>query len=379
MQRHLSIPRPNKAEKLEGIGLSFHNWDFYWKEDSCYEFSLAQVEQIEEATEEVHQLCLKAVEKIVNDRGLMDQMKIPAGFQEAIGQSWNRKDPSLYGRFDFCFDGTSTPIMLEYNADTPTSLLESAVAQWDWLQDLHPEKDQFNSLHEKLIERWKQVLKAGTKLKVASLSDNEEDWVCTHYLIETAIQAGFDASHMYIEDIAFGAEKGEVPGFVDQDLKPIEALFKLYPWEWMLEEEFGLNVIGSKTQFIEPLWKTVLSNKAILAMLWKFFPGSKYLVPAFIGGANGLTSYARKPIFSREGANVELVKAGRTLASGFDQGYGEEGYVYQQMVQMPRFVNKYPVIGSWVVGNEAAGMCIREDDGQITTNMSNFVPHFIKG
>lgn len=377
MKSHFINPRADKAEKLEAIGLSFHNWDQYWKENRYYSFSAAEVDQIEEATEVLAQACENAVETVVNNPVLMDRMAIPKQFHEAIGQSWSRKDPSLYGRFDLAFDGTAAPKMLEYNADTPTSLLESAVAQWYWMEDLFAGKDQFNSLHEKLIERWKEVLKPGTNLRIASLSENEEDWVCTHYLLETAVQAGFtNAKHMFIEDIGWDSRTSQ---FVDVDNQAIGALFKLYPWEWMLEEEFAAHVPGSSTQFIEPLWKTVLSNKAILAILWEKFKNnpnvSQYLLPAFIGEPVGLNHYAKKPIFSREGADVSLHSFGQVTAQGFEQGYGAEGYVYQQLVNMPCFDGFYPVIGSWVVGRQAAGMCIREDVKPITTNMSNFIPH----
>jgi glutathionylspermidine synthase len=36
----------------------------------------------------------------------------------------------------------------------------------------------------------------------------------------------------------------------------------------------------------------------------------------------------------------------------------------------------FPVIGSWVIGDAAAGIGIREDDGPITRNSSRFVPHY---
>lgn len=370
MKRIQITPRKDFGQKLEEIGLSFHSWDNYWKEDACYEFSMAQIEEIESATEELQFMCVNAVKKVLNEN-LMSRMGIPAAFHEAITQSFLSDDFSVYGRFDLAYDGISPPKMLEYNADTPTSLLESAVAQWHWMEEVFPGTDQFNSLHEKLIERWKKM--PGKTLHLASLSENEEDWVCAMYMLDVATQAGLNAKHLFIEDLGWDAGKKV---FVDADDAPIENLFKLYPWEWMMAEEFGPHTLVRGTRMVEPMWKSVLSNKAILPILWEMYPGHPNLLPAYFS-PDQLESYARKPFFSREGANIQLIDHGRKIAED-DGPYGAAACIYQQYVEMPKFDGKYPVIGSWIVGNEAAGMCIREDISRITTNMSNFVPHYIK-
>ncbi len=369
MHRETIAPRPDAAAKLESIGLSFHGWDDYWKEDACYRFDAAQIDVIEAATQDLHGLCLDAVRFAIAQERL-GQMGIPQDYWNAIEHSFSNRDFSLYGRFDLVFDGHAPPKMLEYNADTPTSLLESAVAQWYWLEDVKPGFDQFNSLHDKLVQRWADLPTQGP-VHVASLADNEEDWVCTKYLVDTITQAGRQAVHMTVEDIGWN---GAAQRFVDHQDQPLVSLFKLYPWEWMLREDFGAHVLRSSTVFIEPLWKSVLSCKALLALLWEMYPGHPNLLPAYLEPSR-LPSYAKKPFFSREGANIELVANGQLLAS--DTGpYGAEGYVYQALCQPPVFAGKYPVIGSWIVGDHAAGMCIREDSSPITTNMSNFVPHY---
>ena len=106
-------------------------------------------------------------------------------------------------------------------------------------------------------------------------------------------------------------------GFVDLDNQPIELMFKLYPWEWMMRETFGASLPGAPTQFVEPPWKAILSNKAILPLLWAMFPNHPNLLPAYFEGdpkaAELGTSYARKPLYSREGANVELIVDGKAV------------------------------------------------------------------
>ncbi len=99
---------------------------------------------------------------------------IPVQFEELVAASWREREPSLYGRFDLAFTG-DTPKLLEYNADTPTSLLEAAVVQWYWLKDTHPKDDQFNSLHERLIDRWREISPAGEFIHFACDTDSYED------------------------------------------------------------------------------------------------------------------------------------------------------------------------------------------------------------
>jgi glutathionylspermidine synthase len=373
MKRLRSTVRPEYGKKLEAIGLSFWQWDNYWKEDVCYRFNPSQIDQIEAATEELHKLCLQAVNHAIeHDR--LGELQIPKEFHEAIKASFIANDFSLYGRFDLAYDGYHSPKMLEYNADTPTSILESAVAQWYWLKETFNEDDQFNSLHERLVARW-DALPNENLIHFASIADNEEDWVAVTYLMETAIQAGKQVVHITLDQIGWDADRNI---FVDLQGESINCLFKLYPWEWMMRESFGLHISKSKTRFIEPLWKSVLSCKGILPLLWEMFPNHPNLLEAHFDKPNGLTAFAKKPLFSREGANIELHSDGQLAHQSNNGPYGEEGFVYQELFPLPCFDGMYPVIGSWIVGNEPAGMCLREDVSPITTNMSYFVPHVFK-
>jgi glutathionylspermidine synthase len=370
MLRQTLLPRADRALKLEAQGLSFHARDDYWKEDVCYCFDLREIALLEAATNELHEMCMAALARAIADERL-DQLAIPQAFWDPIAASLRQSEFSLYGRFDLSYDGHGAPKMLEYNADTPTSLLESAVCQWFWLQDQFPAADQFNSIHERLVARWGELPALGD-VHIASLEDNEEDWACATYLADTVTQAGRVARQMSIEAIGWDSACGR---FRDLQGKPIENLFKLYPWEWLMREEFGVHIVASRTRFIEPLWKAALSCKGLLALLWEFFPGHPNLLPAYFE-AGDLVSYAKKPLYSREGANVQLHADGECVAQA-DGPYGYQGHIYQALQTPPVFDGRYAVIGSWVVGGESAGICVREDLTPITTNMSHFVPHYI--
>ena len=205
--------------------------------------------------------------------------------------------------------------------------------------------------------------------------DVAEDHVTATYLRDTAAQAGIYTQHIAMSRIGWDTGRGL---FVDEQHDPIESIFKLYPWEWMLHEEFGANLGRAPTQWIEPAWKMVLSNKGILAVLWELFPGHPCLLPAYfeeflLEGQD----HVRKPLLSREGANIAIRTAsgGTRLETAGD--YGEEGYVYQALAPLPEFGGQHPVVGSWIIGQEAAGIGIRESEGLVTGNTSRFVPHLI--
>ena len=170
------------------------------------------------------------------------------------------------------------------------------------MEDCFPRHDQFNSLHERLIERWKAFPDKGT-VYVASLAENEEDWVCATYMQDCIIQAGRTARHIWIEDIGWDANR---ECFVDLENQPITALFKLYPWEWVMKESFGQHVPICKTRFVEPLWKAALASKAMLPILWEMYPDHPNLLPAYFE-SNRLESFAKKPFFSPRRSQRRIV------------------------------------------------------------------------
>ena len=372
MRREERVPRIDWPKKVEELGFHFHTIDgVYWDERACYRFTSEEVDKLEAATGELQTRCIEAVERVITKREY-ERFRIPEAFHALIERSWNDDERSLYGRFDLSWDGNGEPKMLEYNADTPTALLEASVVQWYWLQDVYPKYDQFNSIHEKLIERWKDMrgqLPADGRVYFTCDADSAEDQGNLDYLRDTAMQADLDARPIDIGDIGWNGKR-----FVDLDDKPINALFKLYPWEWMVREAFGQNLLAGTMRVIEPAWKMLLSNKAILPVLWEMFPGHPNLLAASFEPGRFKTDYVKKPIYSREGANVSINAAGETIEAPGE--YGEEGFIWQAYHPLARFGDNYTVIGSWIVGEEPAGIGIREDESPITKNTSRFVPHY---
>lgn len=372
MKRFPSTPRKDWIEKVESVGMHYHTIDgtIYWDESAYYKFSLAEIDMIEDASIELYEMCLKAVEHIVRNK-IFSKMGIKNKDIPLIVESWDRRDPSMYGRFDFIYDGTGQPRLLEFNADTPTALLEASVVQWFWMKDLFPGMDQFNSIHEKLEEFW-----AGCKfddtIYFSCVRDNEEDLGNVEYIRDVAVQSGYNTKHIFIDDIGWSAQAKK---FVDLDNNIIQVIFKLYPWEWLLDEEFGAQLFRVPWTIIEPAWKSVLSNKAILPVLWELYPGHPNLLPAFFD--NRFTdNYVQKPLFSREGENIRIVKNGNVYEK--DGTYGKEGFIFQEYMPVPEFDGNFTTIGSWIINGKSAGIGIREDNTEITMNSSRFIPHIFE-
>lgn len=381
MERHSIKPREGWQSKVEAQGLIWHTdgENPYWDEGAYYSFSLSEIEMIEEATETLYDLFLEAGDKIVANPGLMELFGIPSFCHRAIKSAWRDEPPSLnYGRFDLGYNGSGDPKLFEFNCDTPTSMLEAGVIQWDWKEECFPGLDQFNSLHEKLVGRWAELRPRlfGQRVWFTHTADpSHEDAITTTYMRDLASQAGLETHAVLIDEIGLDAD-GRI---LDKEDQLITSIFKLYPWEWIVEEAYGQDIIRHlpETAWIEPIWKMIWSNKAILQILWDMFPNHPNLLAASVRQERIGGTFVAKPFLAREGSNIEVVERGQTIARSTGE-YREGLTMYQELYPLRDFGNGYPVLGSWIVDGEAAGMGIRED-GLITGNRARFVPHVIRG
>ena len=214
MQRTNVRPRDNWQSKVEAEGLTFHSPSAmapkpYWDESAAYRFSAAEIDTLEAAANELQTMCLAAAQNVI-DKQRYAELAIQPDAIPLIEWAWNQEPPALYGRFDVAWGGAASsgapPKLLEYNADTPTSLVEAAVVQWSWLEDMAAtlpggKPDQFNSIHERLIAKWKDVQSYLTEpVYFAALEFDEpdpqhakeaaEDHLTVTYLRDTAQQAG---------------------------------------------------------------------------------------------------------------------------------------------------------------------------------------------
>lgn len=391
--------RPDWQKKAEEADFSFHTMhgEPYWDETAAYAFSLEEIEnEIEWPSNQLHAMAMEAAAEIIRDDEKLRRMAIPETGFDTIRRSWAEdRHTHLYGRFDLRYDGETAAKCYEYNADTPTSLFEAGAFQWGWMEDqlasgvLPSGTDQFNGIWEALVSRWATVV-ASTEhiVHFAGDPDNPEDLATLRVLSETAQEAGLTAKGVGIEAIGYSDEDRR---FLDADDQIIGTIFKLYPWEDVLRDEFASLIPGSKTRFVEPAWKAVLSNKGLMAEMWRMFEGHPNLLPCLFedeidkGGAFvtrtlkalSETGNARKPLLSREGASITLTSAAGKIEESKPGAYGHHPHVLQALCPLPVFEGRRPVLGTWIVGDTCVGMGIRDDTDMITGDLSRFRPHII--
>lgn len=390
MRRVAVEPRADWRAQAESLGFHFHTIDGapYWDESAYYAFTLRQIEDdLEAPTQALHDMAMALVDEVVASERLLERLAIPRDYWDWIARSWHEREPHLYGRMDLAYDGAGPAKLYEFNYDTPTSLYESAYFQWLWLEQrieagvLPRGADQYNRIQELLCETFATLAREqriATPVHFAAVEHSAEDRGTVRYLRDCAEQVGIETVELAIEQIGLSADGR----FTDLDDRVIRTLFKLYPLEWMFVEEYGPRLAASGVQLIEPAWKAILSNKGVLPLLWERHAGHPNLLPAFFehecldDGAELAPGWVRKPLFSREGANVELVRPdGTRLVS--DGPYDDAPRIRQAFHTLPEFDAQYPLVGSWVIADQAAGISLREDASPITQDGSRFVPHAI--
>ncbi|HMP16422.1 MAG TPA: glutathionylspermidine synthase family protein [Gemmatales bacterium] len=379
MRRHLATPRSNWQRQVESIDLIYHTLEDgrpYWNESAYYQFTTQEINTLEMATQELDRMCLAAVDYIISQNRFAE-LQIPDHFIEYVKNSWETDNHTIYGRFDFIFDGNGPPKLLEFNADTPTALVEASVIQWAWLEQTHANDDQFNSIHERLMEAWQHFAQETSlqgPVHFSCMDGYEEDELTIGYMMDVAQQAGLQTIPVPVAEIGWDHRQKL---FVDTRNQIIQNIFKLYPWEWMMMEEFGKHIPQANTRWLEPAWKALLSGKAILPILWEMYPDHPYLLRASWDPLEDVVM-VRKPARGREGANVTILDDEYVVAET-DGTYDDDLWIYQEFQNPGRFDGNTAIIGSWLVNGYACGIGVREDDGLVTQNTSRFVPHVIRG
>jgi len=406
--RFKTVPaRPDWRQRATELGYMAALFDDppYWvealPEPFCAIFSAAEIEDIiEPATQELTALALLAVEEVcsgADSEKLFDQLQIPTNFREPIRQSWQRRDHSIYGRFDFSYSDCKLKL-LEMNFDTAISLYEASIFQLVWLEDLRAQElierdsDQFNTIHDDLLRAFCAMNVGQKTIHFTSVRDAEEDEDTTKYLMSCALLAGLKSKFLHTHELGFD-EKGQL---IDTDGHVITDLFKLYPWEYLFEDDAqivknnGQSILApliasGGTTFIEPIWKTILANKGILPILWQMAPECPYLLVTCFenspqAGALKTKPHVKKPLYGREGGSISIVYPDDPTKSFVNPGvFGKEGFVVQALHPLPKYNDYHVLLGSWVIAGNPSGIGIRADLSPITTGMHClFVPHMIE-
>lgn len=374
MKRIAVAERADWKARVEKQGLLWHTDDDgneTWNEHAAYLLSLAEVEKLFRAASELAKLYHRAAEHVVKKKlwpliGLQDRET------QLLRSSWERSEWSLHGRFDFLFDTQGCPRLLEYNAETALSLVETAVIQRRWRAEVMPQHKQCNQLEEALVQAWRD---SGFKhVHCAWRPRHVEVEGTVRYMAQLMRSVGIQATLMAMHRMGWNSREDK---FVDQDGNPITHCFKLYPWEWMLREPFAHRVEASGCLFIEPPWRLLLGSKGILCVLSELFGDHPSVVTCQTSPEHLGSHFVSKPLFGHEGHNVAIHRSGE-VSETLSGEYGDEPKVYQAFVESPRYDSFLPQFGVWMVCEEPVAICVRETQGSIISAKSAFVPHALE-
>ncbi len=364
-------------------------------EDGCANYVPGEAVVIQEedaeallnAADTLYDMMVQAVPESLPDE-FLKVLGIPENLWELLRQSWNDdRHWHLYGRFDLA-QTPEGPKLLEFNADTATSIPETAVVQWASLAAAGKnDANQYSGLYEALVEQLKTWRMLNDDLAPALLltfigASAEDEANCT-VIAQAAKEAGFETHLCPIEEVSIsteGAEKGVWAQIEAEQWRQFPFLFKLLPWEQIAWEEpellQSLTYLASMRNVViaNPAYTLLFQSKGMLAWLWKAYPYHPLLLETDLEPLTG--KYIRKPYFGREGQSIEVVDKGTVVRT--EGEYNEQLQVYQRWCDLPEDNNSYKYQAGVFWAGEGCAIGYRREKG-IITNLSQFVPHLVEG
>ena len=386
--------KPLSDEYLESIGFVWHtdSDNSSYVSDEIVVINENEANAYYEATNELYDMFAEAGQHVI-DNDLFHDLNIPFNLVEMIKESWeNDVHWHLYSRFDLAGGIDNKPIkLIEFNADTPTSLFETAIIQWAMLKaNGLDEASQFNNLYEALKDNFKRIITLdsdiekfeeyysglGWKILFSSISSSHEDINTTKLLQHIASEAGFNTDFEFIENVQFNDE-----GIFKED-ELFEFWFKLIPWENIAIEESELALIltqiiaDKKAIIFNPAYTLMFQSKGFMKILWDLYPNHPLLLETSFEPLIG-KKQVEKRCFGREGANIKIINSDQSIDEQTSGDYEGHKAIYQEYVEFPKDSNGNSYQAGVFFAYEACGLGFRRG-GKILNNMSKFVGHIIK-
>lgn len=350
-----------------------------------------EAEAYYQAANTIYDMYVEAAEYVI-ENNLFFELGIPFNLVDMIKKSWeNDVHWHIYGRFDLAGGIDGKPIkLIEFNADTPTALFETALLQWALLkQNNMDENKQFNNVYEAIQDNFKRLITLfddtstfsehydGWKILFSSVEGNDEEEATTRLLQQIATDAGFNTGYEFLQNVTFDEN-----GIYDANGIEYEYWFKLYPWEDISHDEpelaTTLNTImqNQKAIILNPAYTLLFQSKGMLKILYDLFPDSPYLLKTSNEPLQGI-KHVEKTMFGREGANTKIIDADGNTKAQTDGPYDNYKKVYQEYVEFAKDENDKKYQSGVFFAYEACGLSFRKG-GEILDNMSKFVGHVIE-
>ena len=387
----LQTINPINDEILDKLGFTWHTDTDGSKylSDQIIQISEDEANEYYEACNELYDMYVEAAQYVI-DNDLFFELGIPFNLVDAIKKSWeNDVHWHIYGRFDLAGGIDGRPIkLIEFNADTPTSLFETALLQWAMLKENSlDENAQFNEVYEAIKNNFKRLITLdddielfeerydGWKMLFSSIEGNDEEEATTRLLQQIATDAGFNTHFEFLHNVQFDDN-----GIYDADENKYEYWFKLFPWEDIAIDESELATTlttimqNQEAIILNPAYTLLFQSKGMLKILYDLFPNSPYLLKTSFEPLE--CAYVEKKVFGREGANTKIVNSSGIVTDELGGEYENYKSVYQEYVPLVEDNSKNSYQAGVFFAYEACGLSFRRG-GKILDNMSKFVAHRI--
>lgn len=369
----------------------FHQYMSY----DIYKMKKETFNKIYTATAKIGNIMNKTYKILMEDNELRKKLNIPKEMDEILKINSNLF--SYFTRFDLIVNNGDIKV-IETNCDTPTGYLETSVANRIICREKGLESP--NELEINIFRTWRILEKEygieNETVYFTSYGWHEEDRQTVLFNMKWGAVKG---RYIPVEDIVVTKD-----GLFDEDGNKIKFLYRLYPLEYLLEDEvdgvhigkmFLDNIANGNVTIINPPSSFMMQTKAVMAIIWSFFDEyrtdlftveelgdiANYFLPTFFDNRfEGKMKYVKKPVFGREGGGVKIIdEDNNVIEQDKENWYDEWSKIYQQYVEMPEFTlntwdGEYTgklLIGSFLIGGEPSGLFLRVGE-KITGNLSMF-------
>lgn len=384
--------QPISPALMEEVGMSWHTDPDGqpYVADEIVLVTEAEVDAYYNAANELYDMYVEAAQHVI-DNDLFLDLDIPYNLVDPILRSWENDHRHLYGRFDFAGGIDGLPIkLIEFNADTPTSLFETAVVQWALLKaNGMDEARQFNSVYDSILRNFRRLVTGEDEpeqfdryynfqnILFSSMRNQPEDERTVRFLQQMANDAGFQTDFCYMDEVGFLEQEG----IFNPRQTRFDHWFKLYPWEDIALQTDGINGIldeitrYTNTVILNPAYTLLFQSKGIMKVLYDLFPDSPYLLETRDQPLQGKKQVAKK-MFGREGANTTIYDAAGRILQATPGAYDRYRTIYQEFAAYPKDSQGHSYQAGVFFAWEGCGLGFRRG-GDVLDNLSKFVSHRI--
>lgn len=381
---------PISPSLMEEVGMSWHTDPDGqpYVADEIVQVTETEAEAYYNAANELYEMFVEAAQHVIDqDRFL--ELDIPYNLVDPINRSWENDHRHLYGRFDLAGGVDGLPIkLIEFNADTPTSLFETAVVQWALLKaNSMDEAAQFNTVYDSIRNNFRRLVTGDDdpetfgqhyhyqNILFSSIRDLPEDERTVRFLQQMAHDAGFQTDFCYLDAVGFLEQEG----VFNPDQTRFDYWFKLYPWEDIALQTDGIaGVLDDITRYtdtviLNPAYTLLFQSKGMMQVLYELFPDSPYLLETRAEPIPGKKQVA-KTLFGREGANTVVYDAAGQILQQTPGEYNRYRSIYQEFAAYPKDAQGRGYQAGVFFAWEACGLGFRRG-GEVLDNLSKFVAH----